>query len=56
MTDVLRADNGNPASKDNLTSYRGLKDGTDSKRETTENYEIIYHYGTLKITPRAMTV
>ena len=56
MTDVLRADNGNPASKDNLTSYRVLKDGTDSKRETTENYEIVYHYGTLKITPRAMTV
>ena len=65
LTDVLRDGNDHERilTQKNETSYKfyaplevGGAVGEPLERETTDNYEITYVYGTLKVEPRAITV
>ncbi|MDE5897509.1 MAG: hypothetical protein K2H43_06830, partial [Clostridia bacterium] len=54
--DVQRNDAYNVFSVQNDTAYRFYTQREGVLRETTANYEIDYEYGTLKVTPRKLTV
>lgn len=48
--------NGAPATVENNTTYRLYTTREGFEREVTDNYEIAYEYGTLKITPRPIAI